>query len=340
MAFHTALHTDWMTPKAAEMTAWITVMAGWMTVMMLFHTLRTLAMICVRTLMMSVKAWLTIGWMKSHKPCSPLMIQSKTLTTPSKAEEMTSTAAWTAPDWLMKSMIWPTHCPSVPATLPMKPPSRRKASPISVMSCWKGFEPATAWMIVETNRPIAPPTDWTIVETPWKELRAPSASALKAPSAVLPAVVREFARGLARLPVGRLVKRLVKACWRLGPRLVMIWGRAVNRPLPIWRMRGATFLTTVVKLVTSWPLRADMSTSLRPRPVSQFCQADFMLATEPSMVVEASLAVVPVMPRFCWTRWMAWTTSLKLLMSNFLPMAWGSSSASLSRRSSSLLVPP
>ena len=58
--------------------------------------------------------------------------------------------------------------------------------------------------------------------------------------------------------------------------------------------RGITLLAAVSKLSTSWSVSCDMSASESPRPVSQFCHDAFIMFTEPSMVVAASRAVVPI----------------------------------------------
>ena len=139
---------------------------------------------------------------------------------------------------------------------------------------------------------------------------------------------------------------LPMACWMGSGRILVIspsmLGREAIRLLTMTPMRGPMFLMTVPMLVTSWLVSLPMSASFLPSSVSQFCQAAFMLPTEPSMVVEASLAVVPVMPRLFWTSWMACTTSLNLSMlrSPAWPLASRSLLASKMRRSISVLVPP
>ena len=89
----------------------------------------------------------------------------------------------------------------------------------------------------------------------------------------------------------------------------------------------------VTRLSTDLPMSAD---GLAKSPM-RFCHAALVELSEPSMVVPASLAVVPVMPISCWTMWIASVMSAYELMSNFLPDSF---SASASKRSISLFVPP
>ena len=114
-------------------------------------------------------------------------------------------------------------------------------------------------------------------------------------------------------------------------------GRFLASDCAILCTTGPTFLATLSTDSMSWSVSAPMSASSRPSPVSQFDHAAFMVFTEPSMVVAASRAVVPVMPMFSCTAWMAVMTSENLLGSRACPV---SSDASLTRRSSSDFVPP
>ena len=86
-------------------------------------------------------------------------------------------------------------------------------------------------------------------------------------------------------------------------------GKAWMRLLPIIATRGATFLATAPMDSSSWFVRWLKSTSSRPRPVRKFVQAAFAMPMEPEMVVDASLAVVPVIPISSCTVWMASTMS-------------------------------
>ena len=61
--------------------------------------------------------------------------------------------------------------------------------------------------------------------------------------------------------------------------------------------------------VRSCSVSCEKSTSSRPKPVMKFSHAALAMPMEPEMVVAASFAVVPVMPMFSCTVWMASTTS-------------------------------
>ena len=74
-------------------------------------------------------------------------------------------------------------------------------------------------------------------------------------------------------------------------------------------------------------------------PVSRFCHAAFMELALPSMVLAASLAVVPVMPMLSCTAWMAWMIWSKLTPSRF-SMVRLSTPLSLISRTISSCVPP
>ena len=88
-------------------------------------------------------------------------------------------------------------------------------------------------------------------------------------------------------------------------RSVNVW----KRVSAIWPMRGTTLPAAVATDSTSWSVSAAMSAPSLPRAATQLKNAAFAELTEPSMVVDASLAVVPVMPISSWTRWMASTMS-------------------------------
>ena len=83
--------------------------------------------------------------------------------------------------------------------------------------------------------------------------------------------------------------------------------------------------------------RASASSLASPAPLRKLSQAAFAEFMEPSIVVEASLAVVPVIPSSPWITWIAWYTSFKLLMSYLTPLIF---SASTRSRSISVFVPP
>ena len=73
-------------------------------------------------------------------------------------------------------------------------------------------------------------------------------------------------------------------------------GNACTMLLPIIATRGATFLATVPMDSRSRVVSWLKSTSSRPRPVRKFVHAALAMPMEPDMVVDASFAVVPVMP--------------------------------------------
>ena len=77
----------------------------------------------------------------------------------------------------------------------------------------------------------------------------------------------------------------------------------------IWPTRGTTLPAVVATDSTIWSVSAAMSAPSLPSAATQFENAALAELTEPSMVVAASLAVVPVMPISSWTRWMASTIS-------------------------------
>ena len=96
---------------------------------------------------------------------------------------------------------------------------------------------------------------------------------------------------------------------RTGPRPDSTTGNASTIPLPICATLGATFVATAPIDSSSCCVSCEKSTSSRPSPVMKFSHAAFAMPMEPLIVVAASLAVVPVMPMFSCTVWMASTTS-------------------------------
>ena len=108
---------------------------------------------------------------------------------------------------------------------------------------------------------------------------------------------------------------------------------------------GTTFRPAVMTDSTSWSVRAPMSASSFPSPVSQFCHEAFIIVMLPSMVLAASAAVVPVMPISVWTTWIALTmlSKLRLPSSTVSPSCFCTSvrrDASLMSLSISDWVPP
>ena len=80
-------------------------------------------------------------------------------------------------------------------------------------------------------------------------------------------------------------------------------------PLMICCTLGITFFPNVVTLSTRFPTNSPKFALSSAMPVSKFCHAAFIAFAEPSIVVLASLAVVPVIPMLSCTRWIASTTS-------------------------------
>ena len=66
-------------------------------------------------------------------------------------------------------------------------------------------------------------------------------------------------------------------------------------------MTGIRFLATLPTAVSRLSVSCPISASLRARPVSQLSHAALAVLMLPSMVVAASLAVVPVMPKLSCT---------------------------------------
>ena len=114
-------------------------------------------------------------------------------------------------------------------------------------------------------------------------------------------------------------------------------GSCAASDTPMRWTAGPTLFATSPMDETSWLVSLPMSAPSVPRPASQFSHAAFAELREPSMVVVASLAVVPVMSRFSCTAWMALMMSLNLDGSSASPV---SLLASATSRSSSVLVPP
>ena len=96
-------------------------------------------------------------------------------------------------------------------------------------------------------------------------------------------------------------------------------------------------LAAVPTLSTKLFISSSKFASSSAIPTSKFSHAALVAFNEPSIVVLASFAVVPVMPRFSCTAWIAVITSENLDGSSALPV---SVSASDTRRSSSDFVPP
>ena len=86
-------------------------------------------------------------------------------------------------------------------------------------------------------------------------------------------------------------------------------GKAWMIPCPICATRGATLVATAPTDSRSWVVIWVKSTSSRPRAVRKFSHEALAMPMEPEMVVAASSEVVPVMPMFSCTVWMASTTS-------------------------------
>lgn len=112
---------------------------------------------------------------------------------------------------------------------------------------------------------------------------------------------------------------------------------AVPNPLKICVMRGSTLSAAVPTLDTKFSINVSRSALESPMPVIRFVHAACIIPTEPSMVVAASFAVVPVIPRLSWTAWIAVITSENLAGSRACPVSF---SASATSRSSSDFVPP
>ena len=100
---------------------------------------------------------------------------------------------------------------------------------------------------------------------------------------------------------------------RTGPIPESIDGSSPIRVPTISPTLGTTFEAATTAESTSWPVRADMSAVSLPSPTSQLSQAAFMAETEPSIVVEASRAVVPPICIDSCMTWMAATMLSKLM---------------------------
>ena len=123
----------------------------------------------------------------------------------------------------------------------------------------------------------------------------------------------------------------------------------VARSVNVWKnvsaicaTRGTTLPAAVMMESTSWSVMADMFALSLPSAATQLRNAALAELTDPSMVVAASSAVVPVMPISSWTRWIASTMSAyeSMARSPASPFAALSSLALAMSRFISDLVPP
>ena len=107
-------------------------------------------------------------------------------------------------------------------------------------------------------------------------------------------------------------------------------------------MAGSRLSKAISALSTTSSSSAPMSASGLANPATRLVHAPFTIFREPSIVLDASLDVVPAMFCFCWIRSMAVTISAKLSIdrSAACPVAFPYSFASLIRRSISVFVPP
>ena len=148
-----------------------------------------------------------------------------------------------------------------------------------------------------------------------KSMTGESSSTLKAlrnAAVKLPAIIRSFnPRNPSRMR-DITSRTLATASWKgagsSDTRLSNRAGIAETTPLAIALRRGTMFFSAVPMLSASCWLRAPMSAFSLPNPANQFCHAAFIMPMDPSMVVAASLEVVPAISRlFCMT-WIADTT--------------------------------
>ena len=86
---------------------------------------------------------------------------------------------------------------------------------------------------------------------------------------------------------------------------------SITEPMPdrICVNRGMMLPAAVSALSTKFPISVSRSALSSAMPVTRFCHADFMEDTLPEIVVDASLAVVPVIPISVCTIWIASTMS-------------------------------
>ena len=106
---------------------------------------------------------------------------------------------------------------------------------------------------------------------------------------------------------------------------------------------GTTFPSTVSTDSPKSPIAVRTFSSVPPPiVVARFCQAALAIEVDPSMVVAASLAVVPAICCFSWIDWIAsiWSAKESIVRSELCPILARYSLASLIRRSISSLVPP
>ena len=84
---------------------------------------------------------------------------------------------------------------------------------------------------------------------------------------------------------------------------------AVPMPCKICSILGRMLSAAVAALERNVSVSCPRSAFSSAMPVTRFSHAALALLTDPSMVEDASCAVVPVMPISCWTKWMASTIS-------------------------------
>ncbi len=135
---------------------------------------------------------------------------------------------------------------------------------------------------------------------------------------------------------GRTSSTSAGAC---SPSCAPICATSVPMPAAMASTRGRTLSAAVPRLWVKLSSSPPRSASSRAMPVSRFCHAAFMELALPSMVLAASLAVVPVMPMLSCTAWMAWMIWSKLTPSRF-SMVRLSTPLSLISRTISSCVPP
>ena len=100
---------------------------------------------------------------------------------------------------------------------------------------------------------------------------------------------------------------------RMGPACATMEGSSPISVPTISPTLGTMLDAAITAESTSWPVRAEMSAVSLPSPTSQLSHAAFMAETEPSMVVEASRAVVPPICMDSCMTWMAATMLSKLM---------------------------
>lgn len=106
---------------------------------------------------------------------------------------------------------------------------------------------------------------------------------------------------------------------------------------------GTTLDAAVTTESSRASMRASMSASGSPKPISRFSHAAPTMPMDPSMVVAASVDVVPAMSMRSWMTWMASTILSKetsFTVSAVTVMASPSTPLSLMSLAISLWVPP